>query len=267
MKLYDSKKYILDKMDEYDKKWFCEYLNGINNHYSTSLLRLSEWLYDYYSKQVIILVDGYDTALENASKFGFSDKLLSFMDHMLDMTMKDNKYLEFGIVTGILRPSEPGIFGGFNNYLLYSLEDDRFNDFFGFTKKEVKKVLNDFNLDFTKEVEEMYNNYNFSPWSIINYCKTKELKPYITLSDFVIENIKKCTDYSKEYIENLLKGEEIYFRYDEFTGYNNIDRNILNILFFNGFLKIVTKENEYFGEEKFVKLVNKEANEYLERLL
>ena len=263
MKLYDSKKYILDKMDNYDKKWFSEYLNCNNDHYSTSLLRLCEWLYDYYSKHVIILVDGYDESLENASKFGFLDRLLSFMDHMLDMTMKDNKYLEFGIVTGILRPSEPGIFGGFNNYLLYSLEDDRFNDFFGFTKE---KVLNDFNLDLTKEVEDMYNNYNYNPWSIINYCKNKELKPYIALSDFIIENIKKCTNYSIEYIENLKKHEEVYFRYDEFTSYKNIDRNILNILFFNGFLKIINKENEYFGKETFVKLVNNEVKEYLERI-
>ena len=171
---------------------------------------------------------GYVTIFLRPSKYG-----KSLFISMLDMTMKDNKYLEFGIVTGILRPSEPGIFGGFNNYCLYSLKDDRFNNFFGFTKEEVRKVLNDFNLVLTKEVEDMYDNDNYNPWSIINYCKTKVLKPYIILSDFIIDNIKKCTDYSKEYIEKLLKGDEIYFRYDVFTSYKNIDRNILNILFFN----------------------------------
>ena len=266
MRLYDSKKYILGKIGRFADKGFSEYLNGSNNNLSDAILYLSKWLYDYYNKQVIILVDGYDHALESASKFGFLDMLLSFMDHMLDMTMKDNKYLEFGIVTGILRPSEPGICGGFNNYCLYSLYDDRFNDFFGFTKEEVRKVLKDFNLALTKEVEDMYDNDNFNPWSIINYCKTKELKPYITLSDFIIDNIKKCTDYSKECIENLLKDEDVYYRYDLFTSYKNIDRNILNILFFNGFLKIITKESKYFGKETYVKLVNKEAKKYLERI-
>lgn len=277
MKLYDSKRYLLDDMDKYEEKYFREFLDGSDEAiYSLSLRDLSKYLYKYYKIKVIILVDGLDKLGENASKYGYFKEMNDFIDHLFECALKTSEYVDFSILTSVLRPSTPGDFHGFNNVDFQSMEDKFGNNFFGFTESEVMDLLNYYGLELNDEVKNMYGGYKmydlllYQPFSILNYVKTKELKSYFDGSNLLKDFIKNCDGYRKEYIEVLLLDEKIRFRYRELITYADINKDMFNIMFAEGVVTVDEYVDDPFGgylKVPLVKLPNKEVKEWLEKII
>ena len=156
------------------------------------------------------------------------------------------------IMTGVLRVNKESLFSDLNNVKVYSIIDEKYNEFFGFTESETKALLKYYNLELTSEVKDMYDGYNFSglsiynPWSILNYADTKKLLPFwvnTSGNELVKDILRKTPDNIKVIIEKLLQNEEIQFIYDEkvtFLDVNNIKslNTILNFLLVSGYLTI-----------------------------
>lgn len=155
------------------------------------------------------------------------------------------------IMTGVLRVNKESLFSDLNNVKVYSIIDEKYNEFFGFTESETKALLKYYNLELTSEVKDMYDGYNFSglsiynPWSILNYADTKKLLPWVNTSgnELIKDILRKTPDNIKVIIEKLLQNEEIEFIYDEkvtFLDVNNINslNTILNFLLVSGYLTI-----------------------------
>ncbi|HAN79782.1 MAG TPA: AAA family ATPase [Bacteroidales bacterium] len=153
---------------------------ALNTDYQRSLKILSEYLYRYFNKKVVILIDEYDVPIQSGYN-DFYDDVISFMRNLLSGAYKDNSYLYKGLITGILRVSKESIFSGLNNVSTFSILEPEFADKFGFTEKEVLQIISDFHLktNFVK-IKEWYNGYCigdtnsiYNPWSILNFAATK----------------------------------------------------------------------------------------------
>ena len=156
------------------------------------------------------------------------------------------------IMTGVLRVNKESLFSDLNNVKVYSIIDEKYNEFFGFTESETKALLKYYNLELTSEVKDMYDGYNFSglsiynPWSILNYADTKKLLPFwvnTSGNELIKDILRKTPDNIKVIIEKLLQNEEIEFIYDEkvtFLDVNNINslNTILNFLLVSGYLTV-----------------------------
>lgn len=218
--------------------------------FSRSLFLLSKLLYKLYNTRVIILIDEYDAPIHAGYNYGYYNEIVQFMRSLLTSILKDNLYLEKGILTGILRTSKEGIFSGLNNLAVYTLMDTDFQDKFGFTKQEVEKLLKDSNLiDKFNEIQKWYNGYQFgnttiyNPWSLLMCTKNQGvLKPYwVNTSDNQL--IKKLLTLSgkeiKSDFELLLTNKTIEKEVDEaiiFPGIENNPRAIWSLLLFAGYL-------------------------------
>lgn len=145
---------------------------------------LTEVLYSYYNKKVMLLIDEYDTPLESARIGGFYEEIHTFISGLYASALKGNACLKQGILTGIQRIAKENIFSGLNNLIVESVVDSDFNEYFGFTEEETSDLLQSHGLQLVIEVKEMYNGYNFggkaiyNPWSILNYIKAKKLNAY-----------------------------------------------------------------------------------------
>lgn len=153
---------------------------------SLSLQQLSEYLYRYYGKKAILLLDEYDTPLQEAYVNGYWNELSDFIRNLFHATFKGNPYMERAIMTGITRISKESIFSDLNNLKLVTTTSDEYADCFGFTEKEVFSALDEYQLSDKKEqVKEWYNGFTFgqesdiyNPWSILNYLDTGQFRPY-----------------------------------------------------------------------------------------
>ena len=190
--LYDNFEYIssnLKKRDlvEFENIW----LKKDNADWENSLKNLSRYLYEYYGKKVIILIDEYDTPMTSAWNEGYYEKSRRFFKSFYSNTLKDNEYLQFAVVTGILRVAKEGIFSGLNNLKTYTVLNNKYAESFGLIETEVKNALKYYGLEQNIEkVRKWYNGYKFgniqiyNPWSIINYLDEKEINVYwINTSD------------------------------------------------------------------------------------
>ena len=277
MKLYDNKRYLLDSMDKYEEKYFREFLDGSDEAiYSFSLKNLCRYLHNYYKMQVIVLVDGLDKLGENASKYGYFKEMNYFIDHLFECALKDSEYVDFSILTSVLRPSTPGDFHGFNNVDFQSMEDRFGNNFFGFTESEVIELFNYYGLELNDEVKNMYGGYKvndlllYQPLSILNYVKTKELKSYFDSSNLLKDFIKNCVGYRKECIEQLLLEEKIRFRYNELITYADINKDMFNIMFAEGVITVDEYVDDPFGgylKIPLVKIPNNDVKEWLKKII
>ncbi len=152
--------------------------------YSDALLFLSKALHKYYNKPVVILIDEYDTPLHAGYNKGYYEEIIGFMRNFLSGGLKDNPYLFKGVLTGILRVAKESIFSGLNNLGVYTILDEEFNDSFGFTEDETRKIFSDNNVwERFDEAANWYNGYLFggltiyNPWSVISYAAAKSDKP------------------------------------------------------------------------------------------
>ena len=184
--LYRSFKHIGEKINEFDIEDFMNIaMNKDHADWESSLKNLSKYLCEYYGKKAIILIDEYDTPMTNAWSEGYYEKSRNFFKNFYANALKDNEYLEKGVVTGILRVAREGIFSGLNNLRVYTVLDKNYSDAFGLTEDEIIKALDYYELsENIEDVRKWYNGYKFgsiqiyNPWSIVNYLKDREINVY-----------------------------------------------------------------------------------------
>ena len=253
-KLYNEFEFIKKVLNEselniFDKIW----LKKDDGEYTNALKNLTSFLYKYYKKEVILLIDEYDAPLINAYEYGYYDEAILFFKVFYGEALKTNLYLKTGIMTGIIRVIKAGIFSDLNNLKIYSILDKEYSDFFGFTQEEVKKALEDFNIEYElPEVKSWYDGYKFgnsevyNPWSILNFLQHKELEAYWvkTSSNFLIKKALKNVNLDvKESLENLFNGENVE---EVITGNSDLSsllsyHDIWELLLFSGYLTIDKK--------------------------
>lgn len=238
----------------------------------SSLQLLSQLLYKHYGKKTVILIDEYDVPLDKAFQNGYYNEMVSLIRGLFGQALKTNEFLQFAVLTGCLRISKESIFTGLNNFKVMSITDSRFDEQFGFTDEEVRKLLSDYGMDsHFDEVKEWYDGYHFGradvycPWDVINHVDhlrdDSDAKPqtyWINSSgnSLVRRLINRADSSTKDEIERLIAGEAIEkvirqdLTYDEIE--NSID-NIWSVLFTTGYL---TKIGE-------VKLPDSESYAYM----
>lgn len=233
---------------------------------SLSLQQLSGYLYRYYKKKVIILLDEYDTPMQEAYAGGYWSELVSFTRSLFNATFKNNPYLERAIMTGITRVSKESVFSDLNNLEVVTTTSDKYEEVFGFTETEVCAALDEYGLlDRKEEVKRWYDGFTFgrktdiyNPWSIINYLDKKKVGPYwanTSSNSLVAKVIQEGTKQVKESFEKLLAGESVITEIDEQVVYNQLDLDegaIWSLLLASGYLKVKNveiSETEY-GEWK-----------------
>lgn len=160
----------------------------------SSLQVLSQLLYKHFGKKVIILIDEYDVPLDKAFQNGFYREMVSLIRGLFGMALKTNDSLQFAVLTGCMRISKESIFTGLNNFEVLSILNDQYDESFGFTDAEVKKILNDYNFkDHYLEVKEWYDGYHFGntdiycPWDVIQYCKSLYLDVSAKATGFLVQ--------------------------------------------------------------------------------
>ena len=273
-----------DSLDADDKEMYRE-LISLNKEQSPvtsvklrfSLKNLLELLYKHYGRKTIVLIDEYDVPLDKAFQDGYYREMVSLIRGLLGETLKTNDFLQFAVLTGCLRVSKESIFTGLNNFKILSITDVRFDEQFGFTEDEVKKLLNAYHLEsHLPEMKEWYDGYHFGdaniycPWDVINHvellCKDSKAEPkcyWINSSgnSLVKRFITKANRTTRDEIERLIAGEPIEksvrleLTYDEID--NSID-NIWSVLFTTGYLTQVGMTEQ--GAYKLV-IPNKEVRE------
>ena len=218
-----------------------------------SLKNLSEWMEHYYGKKVIILLDEYDTPMQEAYVQGYWDEFTAFVRSLFNATFKSNPYLERAIMTGITRVSKESIFSDLNNIRVVTTTSNLYADCFGFTEEEVFTALDEFGMgDKKDEVKQWYDGFTFgeqrdiyNPWSITNYLDEGRLYPYwaSTSSNALVSRlIRTASADVKEKMEDLLNGQEIVVNFDEQIVYNQLDHNenaIWSLLLASGYLKVI----------------------------
>ncbi len=240
--------------------------------YLTSLAFLSKCLFQSYKKKSVILIDEYDVPLENAYFSGFYDEMASFIRTLFESALKSNPYLEFAVVTGCLRVSKESIFTGLNNLRAYSILNENYCGYFGFTEQEIQAML----LYYGRErnlnaVREWYDGYQFgdvgvyNPWSILNHMEDIITNPDAfpepywsnTSSNKIVRDLVHRLDDDrgevKGQLEILMNGGAIEKAIHEGITYDNIyetEDNLWNFLFFTGYLKKVSARKE--GKETYV---------------
>ena len=242
-----------------------------------SLKKISELLYQHYGQKTIVLIDEYDVPLDKSFQHGYYREMVALIRGLFGEALKTNDFLQFAVLTGCLRVSKESIFTGLNNFKVYSADDVRYDEEFGFTNEEVKKLLEDYNLQkhFT-EVKEWYDGYRFGnadiycPWDVINYvddlvseAKSQPKAYWINSSgnDLVKRFIDMADKTTKDEIEQLIVGEAVEKRirldltYDEID--NSID-NLWSVLFTTGYL---TKNGDVENGMYRLIIPNKEVRE------
>ena len=235
-----------------------------------SVKDLSEYLSRYYDKPVMLFLDEYDVPLQTAYVEGYYGEAVKFFKTFYGTTFKDNQYLQKTVLTGVSRVAKESIFSGANNFDVYTVLDDEFSDDFGITEKEMDKIIEDFEVqDEKEEIKKWYDGYIightegiYNPWSILNYLKNKELKPYWvnTSSNDLIKLILKNSATVKEKIEQLLRDEEIEVPINLETvivGIEQNEENIWGLLLGTGYLKVTGVVDLAMGVYK-VKIPNYE---------
>lgn len=253
--LYQKYRFLLDghTLNKQEKKEFLEVTADMPEYEATlTLKKLSCYLKRYYGKKVIILLDEYDTPMQEAYVKGYWQELSDFIRNLLNATFKDNPDLERGIMTGITRVSKESIFSGLNHLKVITTTSNEYADCFGFTKEEVLNALKEYGLeDRQNEVKKWYDGFCFgnikdiyNPWSIINYLDNKVAAPYwvnTSSNDLIGKVLQEGNVQIKESFERLLRQETIYTEIDEqmIHDQSDIDENaIWSLMLASGNLKV-----------------------------
>ena len=276
--LYEEYSFIKEKLSlseqiEYDKIW----LKKDDGEYRNALKNLTSFLYEYYKKEVILLIDEYDSPLINAYEYGFYDEAVLFFKLFYGEALKTNPYLRMGIMTGIIRVIKAGIFSDLNNLKVYSILEKEYSDFYGFTQEEVEKALKNFNIEYElPEVKAWYDGYRFgnsdvyNPWSILNFIQSEELRPYWieTSGNFLINDIlKNVSTETIEILEHLFNGISME---ENISGNSDLsvlmrEDEIWELLLFSGYLTIDEKIGESYEDIYTLRLPNREVKEFFRK--
>ena len=255
--LYNEFEYIRESLNESEIELFNDiWFKKENGEYANSLKNLTSFLYKYYKKEVILLIDEYDIPLITAHKYGYYDEIINFYKIFLGEALKTNQYLKMGVLTGIIRVIRTGIFSDLNNLKVYSILEKKYSEFFGFTEEEVKEALQFFDIEEELvNVKYWYYGYKFgdselyNPWSIINFLDGRELKSYWvgTSENFLIKNIlENSTSRTNEILEKLFNEEEVE---EAITGTSDLSilmdsKEVWELLLFSGYLTVKEKIDE-----------------------
>lgn len=247
-----------DKLAAYEKTYFAKIINREASEVdlTASLEKLSQMLTKHYGKAPIIIIDEYDTPIQEGYSKDFYDGIISFMRNFFSGAFKDNRNLSFGFLTGILRIAQESIFSGLNNLIVNSVMDNEYDQFFGFTSLEVRDMLEYYGaLDKESELRDWYDGYLFgsseiyNPWSVINYISkgcTPQAYWVNTGKNEILEDVLKLTtDDITERLHLLLQGEKVIARIDQNVVYRSLSEepdNIYSLLLVAGYLKTSYKQ-------------------------
>ena len=271
-----------DALTDEDRTLFGKMLQGNDDNIEDSIRMLSKLLFKHFGQKVVILIDEYDVPLDKAFQNGYYKEMVSLIRGLFGQALKTNEFLQFAVLTGCLRISKESIFTGLNNFNVMSITDSRFDEQFGFTDIEVRRLLSDYGMDsHFDEIKEWYDGYHFGradvycPWDVINHVDhlrdDSDAKPqtyWINSSgnSLVRRLINRADSSTKDEIERLIAGEAIEkvirldLTYDEIE--NSID-NIWSVLFTTGYLTKIGEVKLPDSESYAYKLVipNKEVRE------
>ena len=260
-KIYDEYQFIRDSgiLTEREKKYFDSISKDMRDSDAASALhQMSSFLYRYYNKKVIILLDEYDTPMQEAYVNGYWSELVSFTRILFNATFKTNPYLERAIMTGITRVSKESIFSDLNNLKVITTTSEKYATSFGFTEEEVFASLDECGLGSEKEtVKKWYDGFTignhtdiYNPWSVLNFLSTGKYEPYWANSSgnrLVNKLVREGDKDIKTTFEKLLRGETIVCPIDEQIVYNQLGKKpnaIWSLLLASGYLKVISYQDE-----------------------
>ncbi|WP_339120099.1 AAA family ATPase [Fusobacterium nucleatum] len=237
---------------------------------TTTLKFLTKILYEKYNKKVVVLIDEYDSPLVSAYINGYYERAKNFFKTFYSTVLKDNSYLQMGVLTGIIRVIKAGIFSDLNNLSTYTILSDVYTDSYGLTEEEVEKSLKDYGIEAEiSKVKDWYDGYKFgdsevyNPWSIINFLRFKELRAYwvdTSGNDLINDVLKKMTKDTVKALERLFDGEGLRQNISGTSDLSKLlDENELwELLLFSGYLTIEEKVDQ---KNYILRLPNKEVKE------
>lgn len=259
-------------LEEREKEYFYKISDQMDDaDITVALRRMSDYLCRYYGKKAIILLDEYDTPMQEAYVNGYGEEMTAFTRSLFNVTFKGNPYLERAIMTGITRVSKESIFSDLNNLKVVTTTSSIYGDSFGFTEKEVFDALDAYGLsDGKQEVKKWYDGFIFgeirdiyNPWSIINYLDKRCVGPYwanTSSNGLVAKLIREGTVQLKEEFEKLLCGEGIETELDEQIVYDQLDLDegaVWSLLLASGYLRVKNceiRQTEYYEWKQIYEL-------------
>ena len=277
-KLYNKYDFLLksDCLNEDEKEMYRMISPEMEDYMAADAIRsLTDYMQRYYGKKPIILLDEYDTPMQEAYVHGYWEEIVEFIRNLFNSTFKTNPFLDRAIMTGITRVSKESIFSDLNNLEVVTTTSEKYADFFGFTQEEVWDALSEFELsDKKKEVKYWYDGFTFgkqtdiyNPWSILNFLNKRTFSAYwanTSSNSLAGKLIREGSKDVKIIMEGLLKGEKLCTVIDEQIVFNQLDHNeyaIFSLLLASGYLKAEKHRfNMETGEDEFeLRITNNEV--------
>ena len=283
--LYNRYDFLLESglLNEKEKSIYHEVNADMEDYLaSEALSNLSDYLMRYYGKKVIILLDEYDTPMQEAYVGGYWDELISFMRNLFHSTFKSNPYLERALMTGITRVSKESVFSDLNNLEVVTTTSEKYEDSFGFTQEEVWEALKEYGLyEQREQVRHWYDGFTFgnksdiyNPWSIINYLDKRRFSPYwanTSSNSLVGKLIREGSPDLKIAMEDLLSGRLLHAQIDEQVVFSMLDADenaVWSLLLASGYLRVEEFEFSDSGyPECELKLTNWEVTAMFRRMV
>lgn len=253
-----------DVFNEYEEAYIEKILSGTATpvELSVALANLSMMLHKYHGVAPIIIIDEYDTPIQQGHIKGFYDEIIGFMRNLFSGGLKDNKHLTYGFLTGILRVAKESIFSGLNNLAINSILDTKYSEYFGFTADEVKEIARYYQAeDKYDEICEWYDGYKFgnteifNPWSVINYfrngCQPRAYWQSTGSNDIIGEILSGADETIYEKLNALLQGESFLTYIDTGVIYPQVKSNpssVYSFLLVAGYLKVIKSEPSFSGD-------------------
>ena len=271
-RLFSEYKYLLNDLDKFDTLTFENILlkNTELEDLKEALKFLTRILYEKYNKKVVVLIDEYDSPLVSAYINGYYEKAKDFFKTFYSTVLKDNSYLQMGVLTGIIRVIKAGIFSDLNNLRTYTILSEMYTDSYGLTEEEVVKSLKDYGIEQEiSNVKDWYDGYKFgdsevyNPWSILNFLDFKELRAYwvdTSGNDLIKDVLKNITKNTIEALERLFNGEGLK---QNISGTSDLSKllsedELWELMLFSGYL---TVEEKIDHKNYVLRLPNKEIKE------
>ena len=270
--LYNEFEFLREKLNkkdlsDFDKVWLDE--EGAD--WENSLKNLLRYLYEYYNKKVVVLIDEYDTPIVSGYNNGYKKEVLDLYRSLYSTVLKSNAHLQFSVMTGILKIAKEGIFSGLNNLQVYNIFEKNFSEYYGLTEEEVLEGLKYYNLEYEiNDVKDWYDGYQFgnievyNPWSIINFLDNGKLKPYWqgtagneTINELLDRGNKEIFDD----LEKLFRKEIVYKKIRDFTEFTDDINEIWELFLYSGYL---TTSGEQKDKEHPIRIPNREIMEFFE---
>ena len=270
--LYNEFEFLREKLNkkdlsDFDKVWLDE--EGAD--WENSLKNLLRYLYEYYNKKVVVLIDEYDTPIVSGYNNGYKKEVLDLYRSLYSTVLKSNAHLQFSVMTGILRIAKEGIFSGLNNLQVYNIFEKNFSEYYGLTEEEVLEGLKYYNLEYEiNDVKDWYDGYQFgntevyNPWSIINFLKNGKLKPYwqgTAGNETINELLDRGNMEIFDDLEKLFRKETVYKKIRDFTEFTADINEIWELFLYSGYL---TTSGEQKDREYPLRIPNREIMEFFE---